>query len=178
MNMKVTEADLIARKRAEAACAIDGHNAVIAYCEMTKDRVKDVEYNAKTRDFVKAIAAELSEKYSDFRSYMLKSCKKVDLIATIVKVCDRTIDIENERMANTLASLEKIKEREKEHAIYESRRALVDRVMPYENEYIKSSDNARKAIREWDCLIGCIESGHITEENLHEYGIDLSVPAE
>lgn len=66
MNMKVTESDAIALKRAEAARAIDGHNAVIAYCEMTKDRVKDVEYNAKTRDFVKAIAAELSEKYRDF----------------------------------------------------------------------------------------------------------------
>lgn len=178
MNMKVTEADIIARKRAEVACAIDGHKAVIAYCEMTKDRVKGVEYNTKTRDFVKAVAAELSEKYSDFRSYMLKSCKKADLITTIAKVCDRTIDIENERMANTLASLEKIKEREKEHALYETRNALAERVMPYENEYIKGFDNVREGVRAWDCLIDCIESGHITEDNLHKYGIDLSVPAE
>lgn len=178
MDMKVTEANIIARKHAEATWAIDGHNAVIAYCEMTKDRVKDVEYNAKTRDFVKAIAAELSEKYRDFRSYMLKDCKKAHLIETIVKVCDRTIDIENERMENTLASLEKIKEEEKEHALYESRRVLAERVAPYENEYIKGFDNVREGVRAWDCLIDCVESGIITEDKLHEYGIDLSVPAE
>lgn len=177
MIMKVTEADIIARKRAEVACAIDGHKAAIAYCEMTKDRVKDIEYNTKTRDFVKAIATELSEKYRDFRSAMLKDCKKNDLIATIVKVCDRTIYIENERMANVLVSLEKIKEREKEHTLYESRRILAERVAPYENEYIKGFDNVREGVRAWDCLIDCVESGVVKEDKLHEYGINLTIPA-
>lgn len=178
MNIVISEADTIARKHAEATCIIDKHKASIAYCEMTKDSVKDVEYNAKTRDFVKSIAEELSKKYSDFRGYMLKNCKKSDLIKTIVEVCERTIRIENERMEVSLASLKKLEEQETERKQRESYHALAARVAPYENEYIKSFENVREGFRGWECLISCIESGHITEEELIKHGIDLTIPAQ
>lgn len=178
MNIVMSEADTIARKYAEVTSTIDGQKASIAYCEMTKDRIKGVEYNAKTRDFVKSIAEELSKKYSDFRGYMLKNCKKSDLIKTIIEVCDRTIRIENERMEVSLASLKKLEEQESERKQRESYHALAARVAPYENEYIKSFGNVREGFRDWECLISCIESGHITEEELIKYGIDLTIPAQ
>lgn len=150
----------------------------IAFCEKIKSGVSGLEYNKDTRDDIKALAESLQKKYSDFRSAMLRDCKKKDLIQTIIKVCDRTIQIENERMESNKADLEKFVVRENESKKRADYRKFIERIEPYEDEYVKGFDSVREGIRQWDCIISCAEDGIIHEGNILEYGIDLSVPPE
>lgn len=150
----------------------------ITFCEKIKSDVSGLEYNKDTRNDIKALAESLQKKYSDFRSAMLKDCKKKDLIETIIKVCDRTIQIENERMESNKADLEKFVVRENESKKRAEYRKFIERIEPYENEYVKGFDSVREGIRQWDCIISCVEDGIIHEGNILEYGIDLSVPPE
>lgn len=148
----------------------------IAFCEKIKSDVSGLEYNKDTRDDIKALAESLQKKYSDFRSAMLRDCKKKELIQTIIKVCDRTIQIENERMESNKADLEKLVVRENESKKRAGYRKFIERIEPYEDEYVKGFDSVREGIRQWDCIISCAEDGIIHEGNILEYGIDLSVP--
>lgn len=157
---------------------IKENNESIAFCEKIKSDVSGLEYNKDTRDNIKALAESLQKKYSDFRSAMLKDSKKKDLIQTIIKVCNRTIQIENERMESNKADLEKLVVRENEIKKRAEYRKFIERIEPYEDEYVKGFDSVREGIRAWDCLICCAEDGLIHDGNILEYGIDLSVAPE
>lgn len=157
---------------------IKENNESIAFCEKIKSDVSGLEYNKDTRDNIKALAESLQKKYSDFRSAMLKDSKKKDLIQTIIKVCNRTIQIENERIESNKADLEKLVVRENEIKKRAEYRKFIERIEPYEDEYVKGFDSVREGIRAWDCLISCAEDGLIHDGNILEYGIDLSVAPE
>jgi len=47
----------------------------------------------------------------------------------------------------------------------------------YENEdnYIRGAESCAAGRREFDCLIGCLESGHIKPEDLADYGMDYEM---
>lgn len=153
-------------------------NRNIAYCEMIKSEVSVLIYNKDTRDSIKARSDALQKMFPDFRSAMLKDSKKKDLIETIVKVCNRSIEIEQERIQKLNDDLVKIEASIEKNKEYEKRQEFVKRFMTYENEYIKGFDSVREGIRQWDCLVSLAEDGYVHEGNIIEYGIDLSIPPE
>jgi len=152
------------------------HN--IAYCGMVKSEVSGVAYNKDTRDAIKARSEQMQKKFGDFRSAMLQASKKKDLIETIVKVCERTISIEQERMKELHADLSKIDARIEEQKAYEKRQDFVERLHAYKEEYVRGFDTVAQGIRGWDCLVDLAESGEVHEGNIEKYGIDLNVPPE
>lgn len=79
------------------------HN--ITYCEMVKSEVSGLSYNKDTHDEIKARSEELQKKFGDSCSSMLQASKKKELIETIVKLCESTIAIEQERMKELNAKL-------------------------------------------------------------------------
>jgi len=42
----------------------------------------------------------------------------------------------------------------------------------HRDEYIRDSENIDQGIRQFDCLIACLESGTITPEQLPDYGME------
>lgn len=40
-------------------------------------------------------------------------------------------------------------------------------------EYMQGFDNPREAVRAYDCLLDLVESGHVTPEQLPEYGFPM-----
>lgn len=79
----------------------------IAYCEMVKSEVLGAAYSKDIHDKIKARSEEMQKKFGYFRSAMLQASKK-ELIETIVKFCDHTIAIEQERMMELNAKLSEI----------------------------------------------------------------------
>lgn len=157
---------------------IKNNNESISFYEKIKSDVSGLEYNKDTRDYIKNIAESLQKKFGDYRSAMLKDSKKKDLIQTIIKVCDHSIQYENKCIESHKADLEKIVVRENESKKRAEYRKFIERIEPYEDEYVKGFDSVREGIRQWDCIISCAEDGIIHEGNILEYGIDLSVPPE
>ena len=150
----------------------------IAYCEMVKSEVSGLAYNKDTRDGIKARSEQMQKMFGDFRSAMLQASKKKDLIETIIKVCDRTITIEQERMTELHVDLSKIDARIEEQKAHEKRLEFVERLHPYKEQHVRSFDTVSQGIRDWDCLLTLAEDGYVHEGNIGEYGIDLNAPPE
>lgn len=49
---------------------------------------------------------------------------------------------------------------------------LSEEVWLFKNEYIKSLSGEREAQQIWDCLLECVESGHIKYQDLPEHGFN------
>lgn len=41
------------------------------------------------------------------------------------------------------------------------------------NDYINGFDNKREGVRNYECLVGLVEDGYITINNLEEYGFKM-----
>lgn len=116
--------------------------------------------------------------YRDYRGALIKTALKRELTAKIVIVCERTIaelEKKNER-------LEEENKKQKDKSLIADKRKiaeeLANRVYKYKEEYIRGFSKVSEGIRDWDCLIDLIEDSYVLEENLIEYGIDLSIPPE
>jgi len=151
-------------------------NAQMFEYEALIEKLNNMEYTPETRDEIKNLAERFITQFKDYRAHMLKTCKKSELIQTLITILTRTNSDLSDYITLTLSNeLARCDKHFETIAIGRKRDALLEKVYPYENQYINDFDNVREGIRAWDCLLSCIESGYITETNLGEYGIDLSM---
>lgn len=128
------------------------------------ESVAALQYTRETRDQIKAASAIAENHFRDFRTYMLQTCKKADLPATIQKVIDRTREYHDELKLQ----LEKIYG-EAERAAVEAnlrieRQALIREIF----DQLRDRDSVDR-----EAIISLIESGHIHRQNLRDYGIKV-----
>jgi len=93
------------RDRAKVNQKLEQCKCNIAYCEMVKSEVLGAAYDKDTHDAIKSRSEEIQKKFGDSCSTMLQVSKKENLVKMIVDVCDNTISIEQERMAELNAKL-------------------------------------------------------------------------
>lgn len=144
-----------------------------------KDQVKDIVYSAKTRDFIKAIEAEIRTipmVKGCYLDHMIKTSLRSNIIQTIINVCDRAISSLERNKQDCDIAIGNIKLAIEIQKTRESRQLFLNKVFAYKEEYIRSLENVGQGIRLWGCLVSLIESGDVTEDNISEYGIDLSIP--
>lgn len=142
------------------------------------NKVKELKnYNANSKNKINDIAKKMAESYKgDWRGHCLKTSLKKDLINNIIIVCEsniKSLESKNETMLkeNESSGVEKFEKDKKELA-----NELALKIYHYKNEYIKSFDNISEGIRQWSCLYDLIETGYVLEEDVLDYGVDLSVP--
>lgn len=127
------------------------------------EALETVPYNRTTKpQFDIAVAEILSLR--DYRSAMVKDCRKSELPSVIAKVARRT----RVYLSEVQALLDDKRKREEARAEYQktmqARYALCDKAHAFKDQF---------DVREFDCISACIEDGIITRENIHEYGIKL-----
>lgn len=126
------------------------------------DRSKKAQYDAYLAEVVPSV--------SDWRGAYLENSPKRELQAAFITVAERTLDLLQEVEARLVqAEAAQSKNRLQELA-RQARAKLVEQVLPHKNEYIAGCDDG---LRQWECLLDLIESGHVTKENLPEYRIVL-----
>ena len=137
-----------------------------------------IAYSNATKARINQVANQFMAANRDYRGAMIKSALKKDLPAKIIMVCNINIKDFEARNERLNVDNEKLKEKS---VIEEKRKvadALLDRVYPYKEEYIRGFSKISEGVRDWDCLVDLIEDSYVLEKNLIEYGIDLSVPPE
>lgn len=144
-----------------------------------KDQVKDIVYSAKTRDFIKGIESEIRTipmVKGCYLGHMIKSSLRSNIIQTIINVCDRSISILERNKQDCDRSISNINSYFEIKKVREPRNNFLKTVYAYKEEYIRSMETLYQGTRLWECLVSLIESGVVTEDNISEYGIDLSTP--
>lgn len=146
--------------------------------KLISEEMKAETYSPTTKARINQVANQLMAAYRDYRGALIKTALKRELTAKIVIVCERTIaelEKKNER-------LEEENKKQKDKSLIADKRKiaeeLANRVYKYKEEYIRGFSKVSEGIRDWDCLIDLIEDSYVLEENLIEYGIDLSIPPE
>lgn len=130
-------------------------------------------YNKETKVQINLITDELKQKYKDYRSAMLKDSTKKELPSTVINICNRELNSLTLLESHFPEIDENINKRLKERDIRNNANILIEKIHSKKNEYIESFLTRQEGIRAWDCLIGCIESGHITSDNIETYGITV-----
>lgn len=136
--------------------------------------IENKVYNNETKAYINNVAEKLMAAWRDYRGHALKTSKKKDLVGNIVMVCQRTISSNNKTIESRKIDLQKAESentKDQERAEWEK---LAEKVYPYKDEYIRSSETVSEGVRQWDCLIDLIETGYVKEDQLIDYGIDLS----
>lgn len=142
--------------------------------------IEDVEslgvYNPRTKEKINQCANELISMSKDWRSHCLKTSLKKDLIKNIVNVCKSNIKVLEERNKTIqLQVLEDVK-KEGERKERDIANELAAKIYPYREEYIRDFESINMGIRQWNCLYDLVQSGDVKEDQLIDYGIDLSIP--
>ena len=119
----------------------------------------------------KAICTE----FKDYRSSLVTHSKKANLQKNIRLVIERTrehIAIDEARAALDAKNLA---QKEKNLALSRERHTLAESIFPQKEQYIAGHERVEDGIRNWECLISSIESGHITAKELPDYGMDYDL---
>jgi len=130
-------------------------------------------YDKTTKADINALAEMYKRVFKDYRSYMIKESKKVDLAKTMIEINNRIIK-ESEHFYvehNTLLS-----ELNKELATYikkQKGRKIVEQIYTQKDEYVDSFETRAEGVRAWDCLVAIVEDGTIELKDLPSYGIDI-----
>ncbi len=130
-------------------------------------------YEPATKAKFKTIRDRIMSLFNDWRFAAVKRAKTADLPATIKLVSERTLQYIADMRERDQAEREKVKKELARRLQQASFDLLASRVWSHRESYISSFENRADGIRDWDCLIACIESGTITEDQLPEYGIQL-----
>lgn len=130
-------------------------------------------YDKTTKVDINALAEMYKRVFRDYRSYMIKESKKVDLPKTMIEINNRMIkESENFYVEhNTLLG-----ELNKELAVYmkkQTGRKIVTQIYAQKNEYIDSFESRAEGVRAWECLVAIVEDGTIELKDLPSYGIDI-----
>lgn len=130
-------------------------------------------YEPATKAKFKTIRDRIMSLFNDWRFAAVKRAKTADLPATIKLVSERTLQYIVDMRERDQAEREKVKKELARRLQQASFDLLVRRVEPHREAYIDGFENISEGIHAWLCLLSCIESGNITEEQLPEYGIQL-----
>lgn len=131
------------------------------------------EYNKSNKAEIKWLADRYVNLFRDYRSAIIKSSKKADLIKSIINVHDRMIKDEKIFFIES----EQIEERLKKEVVSSNKRKagkkLLIAISSQREEYIRSHETVNEGIRNWDCLVSLIEDGTVGIAELPFYGIDV-----
>lgn len=135
-------------------------------------------YNSETKKEINEQADIMIGLYKDWRGHCIKTSKKKDLIRNIIIVCEHNLKSLVEKSVNLTEKFLEFAQDEEKNAKRKTANDLADKVYPYKDEYIRGFESISEGVRQWDCLYDLIETGYVVEDQLPEYGIDLSVPPE
>lgn len=130
-------------------------------------------YDKTTKVDINNLAEMYKRVFRDYRSYMIKESKKVDLPKTMIEINNRMIkESENFYVEhNTLLS-----DLNKELAVYIKKqigRKIASQIYAQKDEYIDSFETKSAGVRAWDCLIAIVEDGTVELKDLPDYGINI-----
>lgn len=141
-------------------------NDWLAYASVTP-------YDAQSRAKYKAIRERICMLFRDYRAYMVTNCVVAVLPERIQQVALATKEHIATCRAKEAQNQEDLRKQLRDKLITAGREALVNLIWDQKEDYIDGFDTAAAGIKAWDCLVDCIHSGHVTRDNLHEYGITV-----
>lgn len=125
-------------------------------------------YNKSTKVKLNELGDEIKLTFKDYRSYMIKTSKKVDLPNTIIEVYKRTIKSHEE----FLIQLKEIKNDFDKLTLKKEKLALaqllIKKIAPQKEDFILEN-----GARDWENIICLIRDDYIQEKDLPSYGIDI-----
>lgn len=130
-------------------------------------------YEKETKAFLNELSDILKEKYPDYRRGMIKESKKLDLPKTLTQVLTRTIQHNNDYIAELEVVVNNSKKQIEDSNQKELFYALSERVQSFKNEFIDGFESLNEGREQWDSVISLIEDGYIKEGDLAGYGIHL-----
>lgn len=145
---------------------------IIAYKDLIST-VSTMVYDKQNKAYLNQLSERLSGEFKDWRSYVLKSSKKSELVSSLVDVLSKTVKMFEEALSLNEKKLELIKQTESDNKIKEGYSTFWNKVHTHKEEYIRSFDKISEGIRAWDCLEALVLDGTVNNSNINEYGIQL-----
>lgn len=148
--------------------AIDNLNYFNSYLTL-----KYPNYNSKNKNEINFIAQYYVKIFKDYRSYIIKTSKKKDLIQSIINVNNRMI-ADCQSFLNESEFIKKDLFHDFEQS--EKRRIgnlIMEKIYYQKDEYIRSFESISEGVRAWDCLVSIVEDGTVGLNELPSYGIDI-----
>lgn len=125
------------------------------------EEVAGLPYVRANKPRFDAVVAEIAA-LGDYRSYMVKTSRKSELPTIIAEVARRTRLLEAEKAERVAAKVKAEQESQARAELMAHRQKLLSSIKNWEDF----------PAREKECLVGLIESGHVTEADFASYGIE------
>lgn len=153
---------------------IERKKAIISNLEQFSSYLKTryPDYNKTNKDEIKWLADRYLSLFKDYRSAIIKSSKKADLIDSIITVHNRMIKTEQEFFVEA----DEIEVRLKKDLEKSNKRKIgaiiLNAISSQREEYVRSHETVNEGIRNWDCLVSLVEDGTVGLAELPSYGIE------